>query len=42
MKEKMAGPGDAYAKETRMYNPDFAAAAGDEEEYDKKIQEVKT
>lgn len=41
MKEKMAGPGDSYAKDTRAYNPDFAAAAGDEEEYDKKIKEVK-
>lgn len=40
MKEKMAGPGDTYAKDTRAYNPEFAAAAGDEEEYDKKIQEV--
>ncbi|CAN0187059.1 unnamed protein product [Ectocarpus sp. 6 AP-2014] len=40
MKEKMAGPGDSYAKDTRAYNPDFAAAAGDEEEYDKKIKEA--
>eukprot|EP00903_Cladosiphon_okamuranus_P009606 g9144.t1 len=40
MKEKMAGPGDTYAKDTRAYNPEFAAAAGDEEEYDKKIQEA--
>lgn len=40
MKEKMAGPGDTYAKDTRAYNPEFAAAAGDEDEYDKKIQEV--
>lgn len=38
----MAGPGDSYAKDTRAYNPDFAAAAGDEEEYDKKIKEVST
>lgn len=36
----MAGPGDTYAKDTRAYNPEFAAAAGDEDEYDKKIQEV--
>lgn len=42
MKEKMAGPGDKYAKDTRAYNPEFAAKAGDEAEYDKKIQEVKT
>ncbi|CAN0085955.1 unnamed protein product [Scytosiphon promiscuus] len=40
MKEKMAGPGDTYAKDTRAYNPEFAAAAGDEDEYDKKIQEA--
>ena len=40
LKEKMAGPGDTYAKDTRAYNPEFAAKAGDEDEYDKKIQEV--
>ncbi|CAN0222600.1 unnamed protein product, partial [Ectocarpus fasciculatus] len=40
MKEKMAGPGDSYAKDTRAYNPDFAAAAGDEDTYDKKIKEA--
>lgn len=36
----MAGPGDKYAKDTRAYNPEFAAKAGDEADYDKKIQEV--
>lgn len=39
MKEKMAGPGDKYAKDTRKYNPDFAAEHP-EDEYDNKIEEV--
>eukprot|EP00904_Undaria_pinnatifida_P008949 jgi/Undpi1/5184/HiC_scaffold_19.g08535.m1 len=39
MKEKMAGPGDKYAKDTRKYNPDFAAEHP-EDEYDNKIEEI--
>ena len=36
----MAGPGDKYAKETRKYNPEFAADHPDEE-YDAKIEQVR-
>lgn len=39
MKERMAGPGDKYAKETRKYNPEFAADHPDED-YDAKVNEV--
>lgn len=39
LKEKMAGPGDDYAKDTRAYNPDFAKDHP-EEEYETKIQEA--
>lgn len=39
MKEKVAGPGDTYAKDTRAYNPDFAAAHP-EDEYEQMIEEV--
>lgn len=35
----MAGPGDKYAKDTRKYNPEFAAA-NPEEDYDSKLDEV--
>lgn len=41
LKEKMAGPGDDYAKDTRAYNPDFAKDHP-EEEYETKIQEVRS
>lgn len=39
LKEKMAGPGDSYAKDTRAYNADFARE-NPEDQYDAKIQQV--